>query len=123
MIAKSSILAAALCLGCAAGHAQAVRPGAAPSADAEASAHGADNQLLFAEGLRMYRAGRWSAAYGRFIELADRGHVPSSRIALQMLRHGRDLYGTDWTAAPSQVAGWERNAAGSRPLKVAVLGE
>jgi hypothetical protein len=66
------------------------------------------DETRFAEAVQLYRAGRWSGAYGRFIKLADQGHPGAARIALLMLRHGRDLYQTEWTAAPSQVAHWER---------------
>ena len=120
---KPALIAAAMCLGCAAGHAQWARPAAASGSGVVASARSADDQKLFAQALRLYRSGRWSAAYGRFVVLADRGDVPAARIALQMLRHGSDLYGTEWTAAPTQVAGWERVAAATPAFKVAVLGE
>ena len=55
--------------------------------------------------------------------LADEGHVPAARVALEMLRHGRDVYGTDWTAAPRQVALWERAAGARRTSDMALLGE
>jgi hypothetical protein len=62
----------------------------------------------FAEALRLYQAQRWSAAYGRFVTLADRGHADSARIAMLMLLYGRELYQTEWSAAPSQIEQWER---------------
>jgi hypothetical protein len=71
------------------------------------------DEARFAEALQLYQAGRWSGAYGRFIKLADQGHPAAARIALLMLRHGGDLYKTEWTASPSQVAHWERVAGPS----------
>ncbi|HEY8359055.1 MAG TPA: hypothetical protein VIL30_16485 [Ramlibacter sp.] len=125
MSLKTSILAAAMCIGCAAVHAQSANVVVKTSAGAVevVGARPAEDQKRFAEALRLYRGGRWAAAYGRFVELADGGDMPSSRIALQMLRHGGELYGTEWTATPSQVRAWERTAAGTGPLRVAVMGE
>jgi hypothetical protein len=124
MIVKTAVIAAAMSIGCAVGFAQSVRTAAAPvAAERPAGVRSAEDQKLFAEAVRLYRSGRWSAAYGRFVALADKGDVASSRIALQMLRHGGELYGTEWAAAPSQVVVWERAAAAGGPLKLAVLGE
>jgi hypothetical protein len=77
----------------------------------------------FREAMRLHRIGRWSAAYGRFVALADEGHVPAARVALAMLRNSRGAYGTEWSAAPSQVATWERALGARDSMKVAVNGE
>ncbi|QJW83913.1 hypothetical protein HK414_07790 [Ramlibacter terrae] len=109
MMLKTSILAAAMCIGCGAGFAQSAGGVVHAVAPAEAAPRSAEDQKRFAEALRLYRGGRWAAAYDRFVALADAGDAPSSRIALQMLRHGPELYGSRWTAAPAQVL------AGSAP--------
>ncbi|MDB5944919.1 MAG: hypothetical protein JWQ13_4485 [Ramlibacter sp.] len=82
-----------------------------------------DDDIRFVEAVRLYRDGRYSAAYGQFMQLADRGHLQSSRIALRMLRHGRAMYNTEWSAAPSQVATWENTVGATVPMHVVVLGE
>jgi hypothetical protein len=77
----------------------------------------------FREAMRLHRAGRWSAAYGRFVALADEGYVPATRVALSMLRNGPNVYGIDWSAAPSQVASWERALGENGVTRMAVAGE
>ncbi len=42
-----------------------------------------------------FRAQRYPAAFGRFAELADAGHVPSARLALVMLQNGPALFGSE----------------------------
>lgn len=53
-----------------------------------------------------FREGRFPAAYGRFAALADTGHAPSAEISLVMWRHGRELFGSEWSATPVQVRRW-----------------
>lgn len=100
----------------------AARPGIGISAAGTASLASSE-RARFEEAQQLYRIGRWSAAYGRFATLADRGNADAARMALQMLRHGPDLYGTDWSASASQVASWEAAIAASGPMKVVHLGE
>jgi hypothetical protein len=116
------LAAAALCITCVSAQAQ------VPNALAAASPVSPSTATLkaragFVEALALYRAGRWSAAYGRFIEQAAKGDADAARFALMMLRHGNELYGTEWTAAPSQVALWERMVGSAAPLKLVYLGE
>src|SRR5262252_8735943 len=70
--------------------------------------------------LRSFRAGRLSDAFGRFVDLANRGDVDSARIALFLQSYGPVLYGKDWDAGPDNVAYWNmliRNSGTSaRPL-------
>ena len=71
------------------------------------------------EALSAFRAHRYSAAFGRFAELADTGHVPSAEMAILMLRYGSALFGSDWTASASQQARWQAlviNSARTRVL-------
>jgi hypothetical protein len=126
MSKTNSLIAAALLIGCTASHAQSrdadtVRIAAAPATAAVAA--GAPADTMFADALELYRSSRWSAAYGRFLRLADSGNADAARIALLMLRHGHDLYGTEWAAAPSQVTAWERMVGAAQPLAVFVSGE
>lgn len=115
------LFAASLFLGCTLADAQsgpapaqpqvAAARGASANFQVNVSVTGAEEQGLFAEAVDLYRAGRWSAAYGRFATLADRGHVRSARIALAMFRDGPSLYGLQWEAAPAQLDAWRRAAA------------
>ena len=43
--------------------------------------------------------------------MADRGHVPSAQLALTMLRHGTDLFGSAWSASVPQQSHWAALAA------------
>ena len=120
------LAAASVFLGCTLADAQTSRPEATqPVARTAATATSApfavtitltsaDDNRLFAEAVQLYRAGRWSAAYGRFMPLADRGHVRAARIALAMHRDGASLYGVQWDATQEQVQSWQRHA-GRKP--------
>lgn len=92
---------------------------AAPQA-APAPAAAAEEQRQFAEAVRLYRGGRWSGAYGRFMALADRGHARAARIALAMQRDGQAVYGALWDATPGQLEAWQRVAAPA-PASLLVL--
>jgi hypothetical protein len=113
--------AAALAVWCIAGYAQSIDPAAAGTPAAISGVQ--TGEVVFADALQLYRHGRFSAAYGRFAQLADTGHVESARIALVMLRHGPDLYDADWTATPAQLAAWERMVGGTAPLQLAYHAE
>jgi hypothetical protein len=115
------LFAAALFVGCTMfegtlGAAGAEQPMAAPvpansaaaAAPAALPAVSGSDERAFAEAVLLYRAGRWSAAYGRFMALADRGHVRSARIALAMQRDG--AYATPWNATAQQLLEWEHTA-------------
>jgi hypothetical protein len=56
--------------------------------------------------VQAFRAGRTSDAFGRFIELANRGDVDAARIALFMNAYGPVLYGKYWEAGSQDVAYW-----------------
>ena len=60
----------------------------------------------YAEALQSFRSGRTSEAFGRFMDLANRGDVDSARIALFMHQYGQPLYGKHWDAGPQNVAYW-----------------
>lgn len=70
-----------------------------------------------ADAVRLFRQGRFAAAYGRVAVLADGGHVPSAQLALVMHDQGRALFGSDWSASPDQRRRWNTlliNAARQR---------
>ena len=67
-----------------------------------------------AQAVKEYRAGRWSAAYGQFMTLANNGSIEAARIALFMHRHGVQLYGSDWAATDEDLELWSR-MTGTRP--------
>lgn len=73
----------------------------------------------FEDAMQHYQDGRWSAAYGRFAALADRGDTESARIALLMLRHGERLYGSEWSATQEQFRRWSVLATQGLPALVA----
>ncbi|QJW83933.1 hypothetical protein HK414_08050 [Ramlibacter terrae] len=84
----------------------------------------AEDHRLFAVAMDAYREGRFSAAYGRFIVLADLGHPRAARMALLMYRDGPARYGTPWDATqeqletrPTVAAGW----APPRSVEVATI--
>lgn len=54
----------------------------------------------------LYSQGKWSAAYGRFAQLADEGQAEAAHIALLMVRYGATLYGQDCAASRSQIEHW-----------------
>jgi hypothetical protein len=98
--------AAALCIACA----------LAPSVHAEMDAF----ELAAAH----YRAGRWSSAYGTFLQLAHGGDEEATRIVRFMHRYGQRIYGSQWeglvperlqpAGVDVQVAGLHRVRARSR---------
>jgi hypothetical protein len=69
------------------------------------------------EALQAFREQHYAAAYGRFLAAADAGHVPSAQLALVMHDHGRELFGSEWSASPEQRRRWNTlviNAARQR---------
>jgi len=80
------------------------------SVSAGASASGAEpaarvQASRLADARQAFREGRFPAAYGRFVALADAGHAPSAEISLLMWRHA-DLFGSEWGATPAQLRRW-----------------
>lgn len=60
----------------------------------------------FDAALEAYGRQRFELAWSGFAALADAGHGPSAEISLVMWRHGRDLFGNEWSATPLQVRRW-----------------
>lgn len=64
--------------------------------------------------VHQFRDHQWADAYGRFMDLANRGDPDAARIALFMLRYGPTLYGAYWNAMPHEVRRWQLLAASGR---------
>jgi hypothetical protein len=94
-------------------------PAEAAAAASQPAVAPAREERAFAEAVLLYRAGRWSAAYGHFVSLADAGHVRSARIALAMQRDSAEAYGTSWDATSQQLLEWEHTAGGAPLASVA----
>jgi hypothetical protein len=74
----------------------------------------------YAEAIQSFRSGRTAEAFGRFIEMANRGDVDAARIALFLHSYGAVLFNKQWEADQRDVAYWTmlvRNSGTSaRPL-------
>jgi len=64
-------------------------------------------EAQFNDALDLFRASRWSAAYGLLSELAEQGHPDAARIALFMVYYGDRLFGTHWSASAEELAAWK----------------
>ena len=72
----------------------------------------------FAEASRLFRAGRYAAAYGRFVTMANEGDMHAARVALVMHRFGPTLFGSDWDATTEELAEWSRLARSAEPADI-----
>jgi len=82
----------------------------APTAYAQPAAASRMSEKLHANAVASFRQGRFSEAYGRLINLADAGHVPSAEMALWMYLHGTTVFGKDWDSTPEQLRAWAQTA-------------
>lgn len=62
--------------------------------------------------VKSFREGRYATAFGRFVELADGGDKASAEVALFMLRHGSELFGSAWSASEDEQLLWHALVAG-----------
>lgn len=85
---------------------------------APAAAQSSHADRWHARAVESFRHGRFSEAYGRFVELAEVGHPASARYALWMCEHGLELFGKDWDCAPHQIQDW----AGAANMVAPVIG-
>ncbi|MBL8325714.1 MAG: hypothetical protein JNJ89_12235 [Rubrivivax sp.] len=83
------------------------------------AAPAASQEQLHVLAVHSFRQGRFSEAYGRFIALAEGGHVASARYALWMCVNGPPLFGNDWDCAPHEAEAWARLAGVEAPRIVA----
>jgi hypothetical protein len=84
---------------------------AAPSQSDESLAMRVADARMHADAIEALLTHRYAAAYGRFAQLADQGHVPSALIALMMVRHGQAVFGSEWSVTPEQLERWSAMAA------------
>lgn len=73
-------------------------------------------EAAHARAVDLFRAARFSEAYGRFIELAAVGHPASARYAIWMCENGTPLFGASWDCAPHEMEEWRTVAAGPARL-------
>ena len=71
-----------------------------------AQADEASTTQSFSYAVELYKSGKVAAAFGRFRSLANIGNSEAAGIALFMLRNGQMLYGTAWSATPSEISQW-----------------
>jgi hypothetical protein len=71
-------------------------------------------QVLFEQALKSLHAGRSAEAYGRFILLADAGHVEAARYALWLYEQGPSRFGSQWDSSPAQLEAWAALAGRTR---------
>lgn len=55
----------------------------------------------------LYEQGHYQAAFDEFAALADDGHCEAARIASQMARYGRALYGQTFALRPARLDHWQ----------------
>jgi hypothetical protein len=96
---------------------------AAPIQSAEIQAAREQQELLHADAIEAFLSHRYSAAYGRFAQLADEGHVPSALIALMMVRQGPSMFGARCAATPEQLQRWSALAAADLREHEALIAE
>jgi len=77
----------------------------------------------FEQALEDYKSGHTTAAYGRFMRLADAGDAEAARIALVLLRHGPEMHGTAWGASQPQIDHWIALAQKPMPRIIAESGD
>jgi hypothetical protein len=73
----------------------------------------------YRQAVRLFRSGRFAAAYGRFAQLADSGNVPSARMALVMIEEGPRHFGSSWDAWPHPLRDWAGLAREPLPVTMA----
>lgn len=74
-------------------------------ASAQNSGARADD-VRFEAGLLAYERNHWDEAYATFAALADGSDRESARIALLMLGHAKQLYGSAFSASADQAQRW-----------------
>lgn len=73
---------------------------------AQARSPGGGHEQQFQQAVQLYKEGRYSAAFGRFAMLANKGDADAAHIALFMNKFGPTLYGAWWDADPTDVSDW-----------------
>jgi hypothetical protein len=67
---------------------------------------------------------RYSAAYGRFVALADEGHAPSALMALAMVTYRPSMSGVaQWSVTSAQLQRWSELVAIDVHARVSLIAE
>lgn len=74
--------------------------------DRQGALSAAQDLDTYVQAVEAFRDHRYSAAYGRFMRLADAGHEASAQMALMMYRNGPSLFAAEWEATDVQLAKW-----------------
>lgn len=82
-----------------------------------APARASEPMDTYDEAVSRFRSSDWADAYGRFMDLANKGDADAARITLFMLRYGPRLHGSYWHALPHEVRRWERLASSAAGRK------
>lgn len=106
LAAAPMLLALALTIGGALLAAAAARNAPRSERSHDAPAAGAEQMRRQAQAVQAFQAHQYAVAYGRFAALADDGDAPSALIALAMVRHGKALFGSDWSVTRGQLRHW-----------------
>ena len=72
----------------------------------------ASERAVYEYAVKSFREGRYATAFGRFVELADGGDQASAEMALFMLRHGPELFGSAWSASEEEQLLWQALVVG-----------
>ena len=79
------------------------------------AASAAHAERMHTRAVDSFRQGRFSEAYGRFVELANLQHRDSARYAMWMCEHGPALFGKQWDCAPHEMEDWTRSVSAGPP--------
>ncbi len=81
---------------------------AVAQAQAQASTNAsAKQEQSYQRAIDGFKRARYAEAYGRVIDAADAGHLPSARLALLIVQNGPALFNTEFSATPGQVGRWQ----------------
>jgi len=101
-------LACALALGACLGWAGAAAQSKPAAAEPTAAMALATASARYDAARDQYEIGHFTVAFAAFAQLADEGHCEAARIARGMVRHGRELYATEFAVAPERLTRWQR---------------
>jgi hypothetical protein len=54
-----------------------------------------------------YEIGHFDKAFAEFASLADEGYCDAARVAQQMVRYGKPLYGVEFKVAADRLERWQ----------------
>jgi hypothetical protein len=77
----------------------------------------AASDLAYERASAQYRQGRYSDAFGKFLELANGGDADAARVVVFMHTFGPTLYGSYWDLSTDQVEHFTRLTASRKARK------